>query len=194
MSEEPELTNVITVVLDGLEVDVDVDEDTAITDIDTDMAQIASLLGWYGNLVAAARERSDILDTNYRAWRGRRATSILATEPKLAEYKVKARIDGEGDFLKHKRAIASAHRTVTRLERAWSALDRKASILQSKGALYRSELRATGMTTREETEDPQPPRDSHRRPRKDATDRRQSAAGVTKNHGRRGQRNESEES
>lgn len=181
MSEEADLTNVITVIVDGLEVEVDVDEDTSITDIDTDMAQIASLLGWYGNLVAAARERSDILDMNYRAWRGRRATSLLATEPKLAEYKVKARINGEGDFLKHKRAIAANHRTVTRLERAWAALDRKASILQSKGALYRSELRATGMTTREETDED---RSGARRPRKDATDRRQSAAGITKNHGR----------
>lgn len=183
MSEEADLTNVIVVTVDGVAIEVDVDEDTAIVDLDGDMDRIASLLGWYGNLVAAAKEHADSLDTNYRAWRGRRVTSILASEVKLAEYKVNARINAERDFLTHKRGIAAAVRVVVRLERAWSALDRKASILQSKGALYRSELQATGMTTREE--EPERHRDTSR----SADDRKQAAAGRTKHHGRKKREN-----
>jgi hypothetical protein len=179
MGSEADLGNVIEIIVDGVVIEVDVDEDTAITDIDEDMGQIASLLGWYGNLVAAAKEHADHLDANYRAWRGRRVTSILAKEPKLAEYKVIARINAERDFLTHKRGQAAADRLIVRLERAWSALDRKASILQSKGALYRSELRATGMTTREETTER-----SRGAPRS-ADDRKQAVAGRTKNHGRK---------
>jgi len=172
------MDNVIEVEVDGQIIEVDVEADLAINDITEDMDSIASLLGWYGNLLGAAKQRVENLDANYRAWRGRRVESILAQDPKLAEYKVNARINADQDFLTHKRGLAAANRVVIRIDRAWSALDRKASILQSKGALMRSELRATGMHTMDHEVD-----QGRRGPT--VEERKAAVAGRTRNHSRR---------
>ena len=179
------MDNIIEIKVDGQMIEVDVDADLTITDISEGMDRVSSLLGWYGNLLSAAREQADNLDANYRAWRGRRVNSILVSEQKLAEYKVNARINADKDFLAHKRGMAAAHRTVVRLDRAWSALDRMASILQSKGALKRSELRATGMHTRDRDPDDREEGEPRRSRRPTPEDRKADLAGRTKNHGAR---------
>jgi hypothetical protein len=174
--------NFIELEIDGQSVTLDVGADLEITDLDEDMDAIAGLLGWYGNVIAAVKESAAIADANYRAWRARRTESILAKDPKLAEYKVRAKIDADPEFLKHKRHQAEVDRLLSRLFKAWHALDRKADILQSKGAVYRAELRSTGMHTKADPDHPDQGGDSSEE------ERRRAVAEATRDNRRRRRR------
>jgi hypothetical protein len=126
-----------------------VDHSTAkVGDIDLDMDQVAAYMSRVGELWAMAEEELMSADAHYRTWRASYGEAILKKDPKLAEWKVKQQVEGSPKFTAIKDRLAKAKRNATMLKSHFEAFRAKASILQSKGAMRRAELEATGMSTR----------------------------------------------
>jgi len=138
-----------TITVNGEEVTMDVRVDLFVGDLSGDMDKVAAQMGFWGNVWAAAIQERDDADAHYRAWRARTTGEILKADPKLAEWKVKSKIEAHPNFLKYKHATAIAEGNVIQCKATFESLDKKSNQLQSKGAMSRSELDATGMTTPE---------------------------------------------
>jgi len=69
-------------------------------------ATLAADVGTVGGLLADVIEEEECVDAEYRQWRGREFTKILEEDPKLAEWKAKARMEAKDAFLEYKRAAA----------------------------------------------------------------------------------------
>lgn len=151
-----------TIVVNGTEVVVDVDEDLAIADLSGDMDTVASQMAYWGAVWAAAVREKMETDSHYRHWRAQQTELILEADKKLAEWKVKAKIESQEPFLKFKAALALAERNVTLTKAVFDSFDKKSNQLQSKGAMSRSEIDATGMHTPKKPKQ----RKSARKPRK----------------------------
>ena len=149
-----------TIKVNGHDVQLDVDVDLQIGALSGDMDKIAAQMGFWASVWAAAIREAEEADAHYRAWRGRMVCQILDSEAKLAEYKVNARINADPQFLKWKAAQAMASEHVVLSKGIFESLEKKSNQLQSKGAMSRSELDATGMTT------PTEPRPRRRRKKK----------------------------
>jgi hypothetical protein len=142
--------NVIELTINKEKVILDVDLDTAIGDIGSDMDAIASQIAWYGRVLAACQRAATLADTNYRAWRAVTANDACARTPggKLAEHILKNMIEGDPKFIQHKETISYYEELVTRVAKALLALEIKADILRSRAATERAEWGATGMVSR----------------------------------------------
>ncbi len=139
--------NKATIVVNGHEVVLDTKVDLQMGDLSGDMKTIASRMGYWGNVWAAAAKEQSETDSVYRHWRATISEAILETDPKLAEWKVKSRIEAHSDFMKYKKAIALAEHNVILAKATFETLAKKANQLQSRGAMHRSELDATDMYT-----------------------------------------------
>lgn len=136
-----------TIKVNGEEVTLDVSVDLFVGDLSGDMDRVAAQMGFWGNVWAAAVQERDEAEAYYRQWRARMTEKILEGDPKLAEWKVRARVEADGTFLKLKHALALAEGNVIMAKATFESLDKKSNQLQSKGAMSRSELDATGMHT-----------------------------------------------
>lgn len=137
--------------VNGVSVDLDVRRDLVISSIDEAQRNVASEMGWWASVWAAAVEEYESAEAYYRQWRARKQEAVLSAEPKLAEYKVKAAIEADDNFYKLKRALAKAKENVVLAENTFKSFDKKANLAQSLGAKKRSELGATGRVTRVES-------------------------------------------
>lgn len=124
------------------------DADLAVGKIGEDMDRAAAQIAFFASLWSQAEEEQENADAAYRAWRAELGRTILEADPKTPEWKVKQEIEGSDKFLTYKKAIAATFRNTTFLRGLYEAAKSKASILQSKGAMQRAEMEATGMTTR----------------------------------------------
>lgn len=116
-------------------------------DISRDMDRVASLIAWWGSVKGAAMQEAETVDAFYRQWRARKALEILERDPKLAEWKVKALIEADPEFARVKAGIAKAQENVEVATVMVRAAEKKANILQSRGANLRAEKRTQGMHT-----------------------------------------------
>jgi hypothetical protein len=150
----------------GIEVEMDAtdDGDLIINDITEGMSRVASSIGWWGDVSASAEEELTQADAHYRAWRANEVKRQLAIDPKMAEWKVKAEVESHPNFLKFKHAIASAEGNLARARQMVNAFEAKSRTLQSRGAMERSALDATGMST------PTKPKPRRAPAREEATD------------------------
>lgn len=141
-----------TIKVDGQEVEVVImgeGSDLSIGhDISTEMDQVASQLAYWGSVHAAAEAEKIKVESWYRRFRAEIADSMLAADPKVAEWKVKASIEKHDAFIKHKEAIAMAENNVVLCGAMFRAFERKSNQLQSRGAAMRSEIGAQGQATR----------------------------------------------
>jgi len=133
--------------VNGHTVSLDTDVDLHVGHLSGDMDRVASQMGYWGAVWSAAVEENINVDARYRAWRAQQTKAILADQPSLAEWKVKASIEAHPDFVKFKAAQAIAERNKVMAESAFKSFDKKGNVLQSKGAMARSELDKTGMHT-----------------------------------------------
>lgn len=160
-----------TMTVNGHEVVLDIDMDLQIGALSGDMDKVAAQMGFWGSVWAAAIREHEDADAHYRHWRARQVNAILESEPKLAEYKVNARINAMDGFLKLKSAQALASEHVAMARTMFDSLDKKSNQLQSKGAMSRSEIDATGMHTKGTQNAPPTKRGKRKRPKKiDAVD------------------------
>ncbi len=136
-----------TIRVDGHEVTLDTEGDLTVGALSGDMDKVASQMGYWGNVWAAAVEEAGKADAFYRQWRAQTIMAILDSDPKLAEWKVKAGVEVHPTFVKYKSALALADANVIAAKTAFDSFSKKANTLQSKGAMSRAELDATGLYT-----------------------------------------------
>ncbi len=149
--------------INGKPVDVDLDDLLVITDVGNDMDMVAAQMSFWASLHAEAEAEKIKVDTYYRNWRAKVGQKLLETDPKLAEWKVRQLIESHRNFEALKEAISRAAHNTTVTRGIYESLRTKANMLQSKGAMMRAELDATGMST--------PTSDKKRSPRAAAKDR-----------------------
>ena len=133
--------------LDGMDINLNLEEMT-IRDISSEQSQIASKMAWWGAVEAYAASKQFALVAMYRNWRASYSKAILEREPKLAEWKVKAQIEADDQFVDIKKEIGEAERVVLLARRTYGALEKMANQLQSIGAAKRGEMKLTGMNTK----------------------------------------------
>jgi hypothetical protein len=138
-----------TITVNDTDVELDVDVGLPIANVSTDMDRIASQMAWWGSVWAAAEREAAQVEAHYRQWRASKINEIVKRDPKLAEWKVKALVEADPKFLAFKRAAATTIENTTLARAVFDSLDKKSNQLQSKGAMQRSELAVTGMTTPE---------------------------------------------
>lgn len=131
----------------GTDVELDTVGDLPIADLSTDMDQVASKMAWWASVWSAAESEKIKVDALYRSWRGRKTAEILERNEKEAEWKVRAAIEADPKFMELKSAIAVTEENATLAKGVFEAFSKKGNMLQSRGAMARGELAATGMTT-----------------------------------------------
>lgn len=136
---------VITVA--GQDVELNIEDELVIADLSEGMDRVAAQMAWWGSVLASAEGEKIEVDAFYRRWRAGRVQEILDKTPSLAEWKVKAAVEADPDFVKMKKAIATAEENAVLALRVFMAFEKKANQLQSRGALTREERAATGLTT-----------------------------------------------
>ena len=138
----------IEIKVDGNPVTANVDEMLEIGDVSTDMDKVAAQMAYWGAVWGAAEGEREAADAYYRAWRAQMGKELLDANDKLAEWKVKQDIEADPKFMKIKQGLSTAIRNATLCRAIYESFRTKANILQSKGAMLRAELDATGMTTK----------------------------------------------
>lgn len=134
--------------ISGEKVEVDLQELLEIVDISDDMNKVAALMGRWGSLCAEAEAEKTVVDMHYRKWRADLTQKITEAEPKLAEWKVKSKIESDPAFERMKIAIAQTIKNYSTARYVYGSLLEKAHMLQSKGAMMRFELDSTSMNTK----------------------------------------------
>jgi len=128
----------------GQRVVADLEEDLTIAHVGHEMRTVAAQMNRWGAVWAASEAEYEQLDAMYRAWRASMIEGILSGEPKRSEWKVKAEVEADPGFMKHKNALAIATRNKVRCKAVFQSFETKARLLQSKGAIARMELERTG--------------------------------------------------
>lgn len=138
----------VEIKIDGSTHVVDPVELGKIHDVSAEMETVASDIAFHGRMLGAAEKQREEIDARYRQWRAEVANKCLANDPKMAEWKVKAFIESQPDFIKLKKFAAQVTEWIVTLNWACKALMQKSELLRSMGAAERQQLQATGMTTR----------------------------------------------
>ncbi|KKM17102.1 hypothetical protein LCGC14_1679150 [marine sediment metagenome] len=115
------------------------------SNVDDEMNRVAAQISFWGEMYAAAEQELAEADAHYRAWRAVFGEKLLDANPKLAEWKIKQAIEADPKFLGIKTGLALAQRNAIALRRHAGAWEKKANVLQGKGAMRRAEFEATGM-------------------------------------------------
>ncbi len=150
------MANKIKIKVEGELIEVDLDEELTINDMGEDQQFVAARMAFWGSLAAAAEGEKIRTDAYYRTWRAKLGSTILKKDPKTAEWKVRQQIEADENFEKLKASIAAAQQNVSICKNTFESFKTKASQLQSKGAMMRAELDATGMSTKRK--EPRTPR------------------------------------
>lgn len=90
------------------------DEGGSFFEVDADVDHVSHqiALATIADAKAEAVEASIVADSLYRRWRADATADVLASDEKLAEWKVKARVEALDDFLAHKAQIAEIAGTI----------------------------------------------------------------------------------
>ena len=136
--------------LDGEKITINTKEICSIIDVDKDMREVSAQISFYGKLLGAAEKARDRSDAAYRAWKGNQLGAVVKADPKLAEWKAKAAVEAMPKFAQFKAQAAEYTGWITSLYWLCKSLTHKAEILRTLGATMRSEMAATGMTTKRE--------------------------------------------
>ena len=98
---------------------------------------LPGLLVYMGKIKGALEEIALVLDAAFRRWRGQQ---YIANHERLkAEWKVKALMESEPDFVRHKKKSASVENYLERVKALMKAIELKTQIYQSRTGWKRTE-------------------------------------------------------
>ena len=140
--------NTIVMSVDGAPVDIDFVESLSIGDISDDMVQVPASIAYWSAVWAAAESERMRADAAYRNWRAQKGEECLHADPKLAEWKVRQRIELDPMFTQLKAALAKAEQNVINAKGICDAYKVKANLLQSIGAMERLKREKTKVATK----------------------------------------------
>lgn len=146
--ELQEFPRVIEIVVSDNKATLNLDGELVIQDLTPDMDQVASQMAFWAEVWGAAVEEEQIVDAYYRQWRAQVGEQFN----NLSEAKQKIKIEGHPKFLEFKRALGRCQRNVIRAKGFHDSFARKANVLQTRGAMDRQGMSATGMVTRSDPE------------------------------------------
>ena len=86
----------------------DVDLSESLERVKTEDSTIPDELLFFGKLLGALEREKILAEATYRQWRAVLIRSTLGTDPKKAEWKVKADVEANPQFTNHKQRMASA--------------------------------------------------------------------------------------
>ena len=129
-------------------IEIDTEAEAGITDLTDDMKTVAARIAWVGEVLGQVEQERRRHDKLYRGWRAKMALKFLRKDPKISEWKVKAKIEADEMFDRYKEAQSQIDYNATTLYNLISSLREKSQNLRSLGVRARSELEATGMSTR----------------------------------------------
>jgi hypothetical protein len=132
----------IAKVMIGQEVfEIDIEKTVGIEEnLVKEMDRISSQIAFYGKLLAEAMKEKIILDSLYRKWRAKVAMKTVRDDPKISEWKVKASIEEQDQFVTFKQAEGQCEYNVVALNNIIDGLKEKSQNLRSKGANLRIDL------------------------------------------------------
>lgn len=113
-------------------------------DLDTEASEVAGRIGLVGELLADVTAAFETADAEYRNWRGRKAGAVLESDPKMAEWKVKADIDADAEFTTRKAELANYEGDLEFLRAYYDALKIKSQMVSARVSLVRGQLGSEG--------------------------------------------------
>jgi hypothetical protein len=116
-------------------------------DLSDQQDKVAAQIAYWGEVWAASEAEELEADAAYRHWRAKLKEELVSKNPKLSDAKMMAKIEATDTFIKFKRAIAQAKQNSIICRTRMQAFEKKANLLQSRGAQRRAEYEATGMNT-----------------------------------------------
>lgn len=141
----PDKFDVVDIVVNGQVITAPVIPELRLSDIGEGLDHAAYYMGYWGNVLGHAESELIIADTKYRSWKANFIEDLIQSDAKLSEWKVKNAVEANPKFLEHKANIAIATRNVQVLRNLFQAFDKKANLLQSRGANERQILEKTGL-------------------------------------------------
>lgn len=139
----------IRIEIQGKKIKYDLDAELEINDVSQEQSTVAAKMAYWASLWASAEAEKIEVDAYYRKWRAEFGRKLLENDPKMSEWKVKQAIESQENFSTLKKAIAIAAQNAQLCRGIYESFRIKANALQSKGAMLRAELDATGMNTPE---------------------------------------------
>jgi hypothetical protein len=127
------MNRVVSLIVDGEELTIDLDEAMVIADADEDRRKVPADIAWWGELYARAVEAVEVADAEYRHWLGVSMNAAVGADGKApAEWKVKAIVEGSDEFLVMKKRIAAASGNAARTKAVFEAYCHKAELLRQR--------------------------------------------------------------
>ena len=125
------------------------------SDIYLDAAALAGTMGLVAELRGDIERELLEADAGYRSWRGRLVDKMVAENPKLAATKLEKVVNGDPDFLRHKRRIAKLEGDAVYTRAFFDACQVKAQMIRVLAGDFRG--RASGEALdRNDSERPRP--------------------------------------
>lgn len=125
-----------------------------VTDAAEERQTVVSKMCYWGSVWSEAKAQSEKLDARYRAWRGVSTQNLLAADPKMAEWRLRAQIDGSPEFIKFKDAQAEALEVESKAYTLWRSYEQKAVMLGQLISREVSEIRSAMHVTRTGHDEP----------------------------------------
>jgi hypothetical protein len=138
----------IDIVIDGERINVNIEKDLKIINISEDMDMVSSQIAYWGAVWAAAEEEELKAKAYYRNWKAKIGEKLTNADNKLAEWKIRQKLEALDEFHTIKQGLSMAAKNVLLARTVFESFKAKASMLQSKGAMMRSELDSTSMRTK----------------------------------------------
>lgn len=108
--------------------------------LDDDARQVMSTIGLVATLIHDAQYNFEVSEAEYRHWREDQKKLLVERDPKLAEWKVKAHVEGHPRFVDHKLQIAQFSADQEFLKVYFQGLKMKADMVRA--LLYRDKAQS----------------------------------------------------
>ena len=141
-----------TIIINEEEHQVDTDAALRITDPDADRATVAAEIGHWGAIWAESLQGKGEAEAQLDHWRASALSGLLRGDEKVSEWKAKAVVDAQPDYLALRQSIALWERNATLARCQFEAFKAKAGILEGLSYREHGEERVASMQGREVAE------------------------------------------
>lgn len=121
----------LTFRIEGQSHQVDLNEELRIDNLDADRSEVAAKIAYWGAVLAAGEEAVEKLEASFDHWNGKAVDACVTQDDKPSEWKVKAAVQAQDDFLKQKHALAAARSQAAKIRAVYNGYTRKHDLLRA---------------------------------------------------------------
>lgn len=147
------MARTVTLTVNGKPETIDLDAILVINDLPAERATVSADIAWWGKVAGAAEQAHQNRDAEYRNWRGKSVASALSSDEKMAEWKVKAMVEGAPEFLQHKQRISKAGADAVAASAIFDAYCHKSELMRRMTSGERNERYHANGIGREESDE-----------------------------------------